>query len=97
MLFLCEGRVKDEEKIYEDINDDRVEYICPSGFEPIFFDQALAEMSPELREQAENVCGNDVTCLFDIAATNDVAVGQSTLSEVTTINQEVAEVGMYPF
>ncbi len=54
-------------------------------------------MDPTLRQQAEDVCGSDVTCLFDVAATNDIAVGESTLSEITTINNEIAEVGMYHF
>ena len=92
--MLLTGRVQLGEEIYENIDDNSDDFKCPSGFEPIFFDQALADMSPELRTEAEGVCGNDLTCLFDIAATNDVSVGQSTLSEVTTINQEVAEVGM---
>ena len=61
---------------------------------PVFFDEALDAMDPALREEAEAVCNNDVTCLFDVAATNNLAIGQETLSEITTINNEIAEVGM---
>lgn len=61
---------------------------------PIFFDEALAAMDSTLRAEAEAVCDNDVTCLFDIAATNNLAIGQETLSEITTINNEIEEIGI---
>jgi hypothetical protein len=52
-------------------------------------------MEPSLRAEAERVCGDDISCLFDIAATKDVSIGASTLSEITTINNEISQVGMY--
>ncbi|CAB4032533.1 Hypothetical predicted protein, partial [Paramuricea clavata] len=49
-------------------------------------------MEPSLRAEAERVCGDDISCLFDIAATKDVSIGESTLSEITTINNEILQV-----
>ena len=89
------GRVAENEKIYRNIDDDEEKYSCPNDFVPVFSDQALASLDGELRQQAEAVCGNDVTCLFDIAATRQVAFGQSTLEESTAIKNEIADIGTF--
>lgn len=88
------GKVSQGEEIYENIDDDSDEFRCPNNFVPIFFDEALAAMDPSLRAEADTVCNNDVTCLFDIAATNNIAIGEETLSGITAINNEIAEIGM---
>ena len=46
-------------------------------FTPIFTPNFT---NPELQSQAEVICGNDVACLFDVAATGSVDIGLSTLS-----------------
>ena len=92
--FIYLGRVAENETIYRNIDDDEEKFSCPNDFVPVFSDQALASLEGDLKEQAEAVCGNDVTCLFDIAATGQVAFGQSTLEESTSINNEIADVGM---
>ena len=61
----------------------------------MFSDQALASLDSDLKEEAEAVCGNDVTCLFDVAATGKIAFGKSTLEESTSINNEIANIGKY--
>ena len=85
----------DEEKIYENVNDDDPSFSCPDGFVPVFVDEALASMDANLSAEATRICGNDPTCIFDIAATKQPAIGESTLQEITTINNEIAEVGTY--
>ena len=42
------------------------------AFEPVFDD-------PALEFTATEICGGDVFCLFDIAATEDIDIGQETL------------------
>jgi hypothetical protein len=85
--------VKENEKLYRNIDDEDEKYKCPDNFAPVFFEEALASMDPELRLEAENVCGDDITCLFDIAATKQLSVGQSTLAESTEIKNDIAIVG----
>lgn len=70
-------------------------YKCPENFAPVFFEDALTSLDENLTKEAENICGNEVTCLFDIAATKQTAFGQSTLSEMTMIDNELAEVRKY--
>lgn len=44
-------------------------------FEPTF-------SSPELEQQANEVCGDNQLCIFDIAATGDIGIGSSTMESV---------------
>lgn len=44
-------------------------------FEPTF-------SSTELEEQANEICGNNQLCIFDIAATGDIDIGSSTVESV---------------
>ena len=53
------------------------------AFEVIFSD-------PNLQAQAQEVCGDDSFCLFDIAATGDVGVGATT-RESTELQETITE------
>ena len=83
----------EDEKLYRNIDDDDDKYRCPDDFAPVFFQEALDSLSPQLKSDAQDVCGNDLSCLFDIAATKNIAIGQSTLSESTQIQKEIAILG----
>lgn len=48
-------------------------------FEPLF---APVFDDPELEQRADEVCGDDQFCLFDIAATRTVDIGMATMSGV---------------
>ena len=49
-------------------------------YDPYFVPTYLTDFSdPDLAAQANELCGNDPFCLFDIAATGRVDIGLSTL------------------
>lgn len=50
-----------------------VEYV--PAFEPSF-------SSSELEQQANEICGEDLLCIFDIAATGNIDIGSSTMESV---------------
>ncbi|XP_078693760.1 mucin-like protein [Branchiostoma floridae x Branchiostoma belcheri] len=50
-------------------------FTSPS-FLPAFTDQIWSFADPDLERQARAVCGNDTACLFDVAETGDVEVGE---------------------
>ena len=79
--------------MYQNIDDDDPKYKCPDDFAPVFFEEALASLDANLTIEAKRVCGDDVTCLFDIAATKNLAIGQATLSESTQIQNEISILG----
>ena len=85
-----EWRVPENEAIYQNIDDDDAKFTCPDDFVPIFSEEALSSLDENLASRAKEVCGDDITCLFDIAATKQVSFGQSTLSESTQIRNEIA-------
>ena len=43
-------------------------------FEPMFADN-ITWHNDSLRQKAEDQCGNDQECLFDVASTNDLSLG----------------------
>ena len=98
IVFLCIlnlslGRVQENEALYRNIDDDEEIFRCPVGYIPVFADEALASLNQTTLREAEAVCGNDVTCLFDVAATGNLAIGQSTLSENAELTNEVTDLG----
>ena len=68
-------------------------FLCPNDFVPIFSSEALDSLDADLKREAEEICGNDVTCLFDIAATKQLSFGISTLTESTQIKNEIDILG----
>ena len=50
------------------------------AFEPSF-------SSPELEQEANQICGSNKLCIFDIAATGDISIGSSTIESV--VEQEI--------
>ncbi|XP_046852402.1 uncharacterized protein LOC124445696 isoform X2 [Xenia sp. Carnegie-2017] len=84
-------RVPNNEVIYQSENDEA--FRCPPNFVPVFINEALNSLNADttLKEEANKVCGEDVTCLFDIGATLNVEIGKSTIDEITTINNEIEE------
>ena len=48
-------------------------------YEPLF---EVQFSDPALRQDAENICGSDQLCLFDVAATGSINIGAATLDTV---------------
>ena len=58
------------------------------SFVPIFLDEPINFATDALRVAAELTCQGDVNCLFDIASTGDVSVGDSTKQVAVQIESE---------
>ena len=48
-----------------------------TSFKPMFLDK-LKFANDSLREEADKICQGDISCLFDVASTRDLEVGQNT-------------------
>ena len=64
-----------------------------TSFVPIFLDEPINFATDELRVAAELACRGDVNCLFDIASTGDVSVGESTKQVAVQIESESQALG----
>ncbi|XP_074632006.1 uncharacterized protein LOC141890434 isoform X2 [Acropora palmata] len=67
-----------------------------ASFVPIFLDEPIQFASNELRTAAELACQGDVNCLFDIASTGDVSVGESTKQVAVQLESEAQALENFP-
>ncbi|XP_068732482.1 uncharacterized protein [Montipora capricornis] len=67
-----------------------------ASFVPIFVDENITFVSDALRQQADAVCQGDVNCLFDIASTGDISVGESTKHVAVQLIKESEELHNFP-
>ena len=64
-----------------------------ASFVPMFLDEPINFTSNTLRTAAELACQGDVNCLFDIASTGDVSVGESTKEVSVQLESEAQDLG----
>ena len=92
-LFAYTGKVKEGEELYVNLTNDE-QFDCPANFKPVFLDEALGSLNETAKAQAESICGNDINCLFDIAATGNTAIGAETLQQESQFENDVAQQGL---
>ncbi|XP_015769331.1 PREDICTED: mucin-like protein [Acropora digitifera] len=67
-----------------------------ASFIPIFLDEPIQFASDELRIAAELACQGDVNCMFDIASTGDLSVGESTKEVSVQLESEAQALENFP-
>ncbi|XP_033102532.1 uncharacterized protein LOC117105480, partial [Anneissia japonica] len=74
-----------EGESYSDVNDE--------SFRPKFLDELLDTAEPALLDEANSVCGNNQECLFDVLATQNINIGESTriTNEINSNDREILE------
>ncbi|XP_074618589.1 uncharacterized protein LOC141877470 isoform X2 [Acropora palmata] len=75
-------------------NENTSTYAIPD-FSPMFGDN-ITWQNDDLRKQAEEECGNDKECLFDVASTNDLSVGQATKDIGNQLSKELKTLDNFP-
>ena len=63
-------------------------------FEPMFADN-ITWHNDSLRPKAEDQCGNDHECLFDVASTNDLSLGLVTKDISIQLVNETKQLSKY--
>ena len=63
-------------------------------FEPMFADN-ITWHNDSLRQKAEDQCGNDHECLFDVASTNDLSLGLVTKDISIQLVNETKQLSEY--
>ena len=63
-------------------------------FEPMFADN-ITWHNDSLRQKAEDQCGNDHECLFDVASTNDLSLGLVTKDISIQLVNETKQLSKY--
>jgi len=75
-------------------NENTSTYAIPD-FLPMFGDN-ITWQNDTIRKQAEEVCGSDNECLFDVASTNDLDVGQATKDIGNQLSKELKTLDNFP-
>ncbi|XP_078674535.1 uncharacterized protein LOC144912554 [Branchiostoma floridae x Branchiostoma belcheri] len=65
-------------------------------FVPTFGDEMDSSADPALLEQAREKCGENQACLYDVLQTGDVAVGEASLHQSSTIQDGSQKTSNYP-
>lgn len=68
------GQINQTQSLFTYAQNESVETFAKSDFTPMFVED-ITWYNNSVRELAEAQCGNDIECLFDAAATNDVSIG----------------------
>ncbi|KAI8480944.1 hypothetical protein Bbelb_413170 [Branchiostoma belcheri] len=66
-----------------------------AGFIPKFTDEVTFS-DPDLEEHARDVCGNDTSCLFDVAETGDIEVGRVETEDEQNFDDEMSIQNTFP-
>ena len=93
MSFSFAGQLSDNTTLFTYKPDESTSTFTNASFIPIFLDEPIQFASNELRTAAELACQGDVNCLFDIASTGDLSVGESTKEVSVQLESEAQALG----
>ena len=99
ICYVCTGIINDTESLFD------YSFNGPAVTWEDFYDPDFSPMlditfsDPAIEKQAREICKDDPFCLYDIAATGDVAVGESTFvgSENLEMINEILKPGISDF
>ena len=90
--YIVVGRIGDDSDItnhFDIRNPNRKRRQAENEFTPISFNDL------NITEEHRNLCGDDVACLIDVAATGDLEIGRINLEEQTEANETVEASSKY--
>ena len=93
LSFSFAGQLSDNTTLFSYKPGESTSTFSNASFVPIFLDEPINFTSNELRTRAELVCKGDMNCLFDIASTGDVSVGESTKEVSVQLESEAQALG----
>ena len=71
------GQINQSQSLFTYAQNESVDTFKDTDFVPMFADN-ITWHNESLRVKAEEECGEDYECLFDVASTNDLSVGMVT-------------------
>lgn len=78
IYFIFSGQVTEKTSLFTYKYGESVNTFINASFQPIFIEDYMSSFGNDsLRQAAEKLCNGDVSCLFDIASTKDLALGDS--------------------
>ena len=93
LIFSFAGQLSNDTTLFTYKPGESTSTFTNASFVPIFLDEPIHFASNELTAAAELACQGDVNCLFDIASTGDVSVGESTKQVSVELESEAQALG----
>ena len=93
LLFFFSGQINHSQSLFTYAQNETASTFAIPDFSPMFGDN-ITWQSDALRKQAEEVCGSDRECLYDVASTNKLSVGQATKQIGNQLSKELKTLGM---
>ena len=92
-LIFFSGQINQSQSLFTYAQNETASTFAIPDFLPMFGDN-ITWQNDTIRKQAEEACGSDNECLFDVASTNDLTVGQATKDIGTKLTKESKTLGM---
>ena len=92
-LIFFPGQINQSQSLFTYAQNENTSTYAIPDFSPMFGDN-ITWQNEALRKQAEDECGSDKECLFDVASTNDLSVGQATKDIGNQLSKELKTLGM---
>ena len=74
VIFFFSGQINQSQSLFTYAQNESVDTFAKPDFLPMFIEN-ITWFNETVRQAALTQCGDDIECLFDAAATNDVSVG----------------------
>ncbi|XP_058949574.2 mucin-like protein isoform X2 [Pocillopora verrucosa] len=93
--FGVKWQINQSQSLFTYGNNESVASFSDPDFEPMFADN-ITWHNDSLRQKAEDQCGNDQECLFDVASTNDLSLGLVTKDISIQLVNETKQLNNFP-
>ena len=74
VIFFFSGQINQSQSLFTYAQNESVDTFAKPDFLPMFIEN-ITWFNASVEREARTRCGDDIECLFDAAATNDVSVG----------------------
>ena len=93
--FIFSGQINQSQSLFTYAQNESVDTFAKPDFLPMFVEN-ITWFNETVEREAKTQCGDDIECLFDAAATNDVSVGLVTKDINIQLENETNILGKSP-
>ena len=94
-IFFFSGQINQSQSLFTYAQNESVDTFAKPDFLPMFIEN-ITWFNASVEREARTRCGDDIECLFDAAATNDVSIGLVTKDINTQFENETNILGKSP-
>ena len=93
-LYCSAGQLTQDESLFSYENGTSAETFSSPAHEPVFLDELLSSLTDEQLRSAQQTCGDDQFCLFDLLETKNQALAENSLQTNLQNTEEKVVAGL---